>query len=117
MNKKKQNKEEEIVEQELNINEPQHIIEQEVDELRERRAKYKKVFPYSEFVDYVLSDEEKQFIENLNEKQLKVEDIAEFKRLHKDIWNDNVTVDPNCGACKSQIKAKLVKLKLFRNTQ
>lgn len=114
MKNKKKNKEEEIVEQDLNINEPQ---QEEIDELAERKAKYKKLFPYNDFVDYVLSDEEKTFIENLNEKQLKVEDIAEFKRLHKDIWNDNVTVDPNCGACKSQIKAKLVKLKLFRNTQ
>lgn len=116
MNNQKKNKEEEIIEEQLNINEPLQI-EEEVDELQERKAKYKKVFPYSEFVDYVLTEEEKTFIENLNEKQLKVEDIAEFKRLHKDIFNDNVHVDPNCGACKSQIKAKLVKLKLFRNTQ
>ena len=116
MNKKKQNKEEEIVEQDLIINELQHI-EEEVDELAERKAKYKKLFPYSEFVDYLLTDEEKQFIDNLNEKQLKNEDIAEFKRLHKDIWNDNVHISANCGACKSLIKKKLVKLKLFRNTQ
>lgn len=98
-------------------NEEIQPIEQPIDELAERKAKYKKLFPYSEFVDYVLSDEEKEFIDSLNEKTLKGDDIAEFKRLHKDIWNDSVHVAPNCGACVSMIKAKLVKLKLFRNTQ
>lgn len=98
-------------EQDLNI-EPQPI-----DELAERKAKYKKIFPYSEWVSYTLTDEEKEFIGNLDERKLKVEDIAEFKRLHKVIFNDSIIVSSNCGACISMIKAKLVKLKLFRNTQ
>ncbi len=117
MSKKNNKQQDESIDSTEYNNEEIQPTEPIIDELAERKAKYKKLFPYSEFSDYLLSEDELAFIDNLDERKLKSEDIAEFKRLHKDIWNDSFTFCASCGSSIALIKQKLVKLKLFRNTQ
>ncbi|KAA5534318.1 hypothetical protein [Paenimyroides baculatum] len=87
---------------------------EQVNNLELRREKFKKYFPYSTYIGYELNDEEKEFIENLNEKILKNEDIPEFKRLNLEIFNNKITITPNCGSCISLIKSRMVALKLYK---
>lgn len=81
----------------------------------QREKEFKKVFPYVSYITYQLSEEEKMAIKALNEFNLNQEMIDSLKTLTKNVFNVDIDVSLGCGACKPQILAKMVKLKMYLN--
>ena len=79
--------------------------------------KWKKSFPHLPIVHYDLSEDEKNFIDNLSEYKLLSEDIDALKQIIFKIFNEKITISASCGACKSIIKSRIVKLKTFKSIQ
>lgn len=86
---------------------------QEQNSLREEE--FKKVFKYAPYITYQLTEEEKMAIKALNEFNLTQEMIDSLKTLTKNVFNVDIDISLGCGACKPQILAKMVKLKMYLN--
>ena len=81
----------------------------------QREEEFKKIFPYVPYITYQLSEEEKMAIKELDEFNLTAEMIESLKTLTKNVFNTDIDVSLGCGACKPQILAKMVKLKMYLN--
>lgn len=83
----------------------------------EYKQLYSKRLPYIVYVDYLLNDEEKEKIKSFNENKMDYDSAMEFKSMLKTIYDETISISPNCGSCVSILRAKLIKLKTLVSIQ